>query len=131
MILMIRAAETRGLEFVWAVESSEGDVVGQIGLRQLRPGCAQLGYAFLPEFWGQGLGSEAVEAVLDWAGRQTSFTTIEAEAHHDNPASLHLLEKLGFIQKGLIQRFSLAQQGQIPLLAFQKSLTPAFQLAVA
>jgi RimJ/RimL family protein N-acetyltransferase len=90
-----------------------------------------LGYAFLPEFWGQGLGSEAVEAVLDWAGRQTSFTTIEAEAHHDNPASLHLLGKLGFVQRGLIQRFSLAQQGQIPLLAFQKSLTPAFQLAVA
>jgi RimJ/RimL family protein N-acetyltransferase len=131
MILMIRAAETRGLEFVWAVENSEGDVVGQIGLRELRPGCAQLGYAFLPEFWGQRLGSEALETVLDWAGRQARFTTIEAEAHHDNPASLHLLEKLGFVDMGPIQRFSLAQQGQIPLMAFQKSLTPPLQLAVA
>jgi RimJ/RimL family protein N-acetyltransferase len=131
MILMIRAAETRGLEFVWAVENSEGDVVGQIGLRQLRPGCAQLGYAFLPEFWGQGLGTEAVDAILDWVGRQASFTTIEAEAHHDNPASLHLLDKLGFVEKGFVQRFSLAQQSQIPLMAFQKSLTPALQLAVA
>lgn len=131
MILMIRASEARGLEFVWAVENGEGDVVGQIGLRQTKPGCAQLGYAFLPEFWGQGLGREAMEAVLDWATRQTSFITIEAEAHHDNPASLHLLEKLGFVQKGAIQRFSLAQQGQIPLMAFAKSLTTPAQLAVA
>ncbi|HCP63885.1 MAG TPA: hypothetical protein DIU09_04770 [Hyphomonadaceae bacterium] len=131
MILMIRASEARGLEFVWAVENSEGDVVGQIGLRQTHPSSAKLGYAFLPEFWGQGLGSEAVQAVLDWAARQASFTTIEAEAHHDNPASLHLLEKLGFVQTGPIQRFSLAQQGQIPLMAFQKSLTDAVQLAVA
>jgi len=128
---MIRAAEARGLEFVWAVENSEGCVVGQIGLRQLRPGSAQLGYAFLPEFWGQGVGSEAMEAVLGWAGRQASFTRIEAEAHHDNPASLHLLEKLGFVQKGPIQRFSLAQQGQIPLMAFQKNLTASVELAVA
>lgn len=131
MILMIRAAEARGLEFVWAVENSEGDVVGQIGLRQLRPGSAQLGYAFLPEVWGQGLGSEALEAVLDWAGRQARFTRLEAEAHHDNPASLHLLEKLGFVQTGSIQRFSLAQQGQIALMAFEKRLTACVELAVA
>jgi RimJ/RimL family protein N-acetyltransferase len=85
----------------------------------------------LPEFWGQGLGSEALEAVLDWATRQARFTTIEAETHHDNPASLHLLEKMGFADRGPIQRFSLAQQGQIPLMAFQKSLTPPLQLAVA
>lgn len=131
MILMIRAAEARGLEFVWAVENSDGDVVGQIGLRQTRPGCAQLGYAFLPEFWGQGLGSEAVEAVLDWAARQASFLTIETEAHPDNPASLHLLEKLGFAKKGSIQRFSLAQQSQIPLMAFERNLAVPAQLAVA
>jgi RimJ/RimL family protein N-acetyltransferase len=131
MILMIRAAETRGLEFVWAVENGKGEVVGQIGLRQLRPGKAQLGYAFLPEFWGQGLGYEAMAAVLDWVIRQSSFTTIEAEAHHENPASLHLLDTLGFAQKGSVQRFSLAQQGQIALMAYQKSLIPAAQLAVA
>lgn len=131
MILMIRAAEARGLEFVWAVENSEGGVIGQIGLRQTRPGSAQLGYAFLPEFRGQGLGMEAMEAVLDWAGRQANFTRLEAEAHHDNPASLHLLEKLGFVQKGPIQRFSLAQQGQIPLMALEKNLTRPIDLAVA
>lgn len=131
MILMIRAGEARGLEFVWAVENSDGDVVGQIGLRQTQPGIAQLGYAFLPEFWGQGLGSEALEAVLAWAGRQTNFSMIAADAHPDNPASLHLLEKLGFEPKGAIQRFSLAQQGQIPLMAFQKILTAPVQMAVA
>jgi RimJ/RimL family protein N-acetyltransferase len=131
MILMIRAAEARGLEFVWAVENSDGDVVGQIGLLQVRSCAAQLGYAFLPEFWGQGLGSEALEAVLDWATRQTSFNTIEAEAHHDNPASLHVLEKLGFVQTGAVLRFSLAQQGQIPLMAFQKNLTASVELAAA
>lgn len=131
MILMIRAAEARGLEFVWAVENGEGDVVGQIGLRQTRPGCAQLGYAFLPEFWGLGLGREAMEAVLDWANRQGSFSTLEAEAHPDNPASLHLLEKLGFVQRGSIQRFSLAQQDRIPLLSFHKSLSAPAHLAVA
>ena len=72
-----------------------------------------------------------MEAVLDWARRQANFDTIEAEAHSDNPASLHLLEKLGFVQKGSVQRFSLAQQSEIPLMSFQKRLTVPVQLAVA
>lgn len=131
MILMVRASESQGKEFVWAVENGEGDVIGQIGLREIRPGCGRLGYALLPEYWGQGLGREALQGVLSWAERQTALTRIEADAQEANPTSRPLLERLGFVLTGRVERFSLADHGPLPFLTYELALTSPAQLHVA
>ncbi|MGA2079221.1 MAG: GNAT family N-acetyltransferase [Holophaga sp.] len=55
-----------------------------------------LGYAFLPEYWGRGYALEAARAVLDYGrtilGRREAFAIVSP----GNARSIALLAKLGF-----------------------------------
>lgn len=54
-----------------------------------------LGFAFLPRFWGQGFAHEAAAAVLDYGREVLELDRIVAITSPDNAASIRLLEKLG------------------------------------
>ena len=53
-----------------------------------------IGYAFLPEYGGQGYAFEAAQGVLAHA-RELRLTRLVATVVPDNEASIRLLEKLG------------------------------------
>lgn len=108
-ILMIRAREMAGKDYVWAVEDGEGDLIGNLGLSANADGTCRLGYAYARGSWGKGYATEALQAVLDWAGRYLGNTQIYADVFHDNPASARVLSKLGFVETGSSARFSLAR----------------------
>ena len=55
-----------------------------------------LGFAFLPEFEGNGYGFESAGAALNYGCGQLGFSTVLAITSIDNDASGRLLEKLGF-----------------------------------
>jgi ribosomal-protein-alanine N-acetyltransferase len=55
-----------------------------------------LGFAFLPEYWGKGYAFEAALAALDQARDFFKLTRILAITNPDNDASIKLLAKLGF-----------------------------------
>jgi RimJ/RimL family protein N-acetyltransferase len=55
-----------------------------------------LGYAFLPEFWGHGYAREAAAAVMHYARNKLRLARIVAITGRGNGASQKLLEKLGF-----------------------------------
>ena len=55
-----------------------------------------LGFAFLPEFWGRGYASESAAAVLEHARAAFGLKRLVAVTANDNHASIRLLEKLGF-----------------------------------
>ena len=57
---------------------------------------ADLGYAFLPEFWSQGFAYESASAVLDYGKRTLKLSKIIALVSPANSPSIKLLEKLGF-----------------------------------
>ena len=57
---------------------------------------ADIGYAFLPEFWGQGYAREAAVATLDHARRDFALPRLLAMTAPHNAASIRLLEQLGF-----------------------------------
>jgi ribosomal-protein-alanine N-acetyltransferase len=63
-------------------------------------GTAEIGYSVLPEFQGQGLATEMVAGIVQWAKRQPRLKRIEAETSIDNAASLRVLAKNGFIRVG-------------------------------
>jgi [ribosomal protein S5]-alanine N-acetyltransferase len=111
-ILMIRAREVAGKDFVWAVEDLDGNLIGNLGLSELASGVMRLGYAYARDQWGKGYATEALIAVLDWAGRQSSIGEIRAEVFHDNPASARVLAKAGFKETGNSARFSLARNAR-------------------
>jgi RimJ/RimL family protein N-acetyltransferase len=98
MIEGIRAshAET-GLDFV--VER-DGALVGRAGLWKL----AEIGYAFHPDQWGQGVAREAVGALVDGAFiRHPGLDALTAEIDPRNTGSADLLARLGFREVDRVQ----------------------------
>ena len=63
-------------------------------------GMVEIGFSVLPDFQGQGLATQMVAAMVQWAKSQTGVKYIEAEAVNDNRASIRVLEKNSFIRIG-------------------------------
>lgn len=62
-----------------------------------------LGFAFLPRFWGRGYATEAASAVLHHGRTELRLDRIVAVTTPDNQASLILLRRLGMKQEGLVR----------------------------
>ncbi len=79
----------------WAVQLKEGnDFIGWCGLK-FRPERKEtdLGYRFIPSYWGYGYASEAAMACLEYGFHHLLLTRITATAHVENTASLHIIQK--------------------------------------
>lgn len=81
------------------VLKEQNKVIGSIGLhdREKNPKVLELGYVLSKDYWGQGLMTEAVQGILDYA-----FTVLDLEAitcgHFiENKASQRIIEKVGFM----------------------------------
>lgn len=55
-----------------------------------------IGFAFLPKFWGRGYAYEAASAVMEYGRKTFGLTRLVAITSTDNYISAGLLEKLGF-----------------------------------
>ncbi|MEN5094772.1 GNAT family protein [Pseudomonas protegens] len=88
----------------WGIErQSEPGLLGTCGLfKWNRPwrSCA-VGFELGRAAQGQGLMSEALEAILDWGFVHMALNRIEAQVYPQNLASLRLLERMGFVREGL------------------------------
>lgn len=74
-----------------------GAVVGLCGPKFLPDTqVVDLGFRFLPSFWGIGLATESCLAVIAYARHQLSLERLVAWVHPDNVASTRVLTKLGF-----------------------------------
>ena len=54
-----------------------------------------IGFAFLPDFWGKGFAYEAAVAVMNDARERLKLNRVLAIVNPDNDASIKLLERLG------------------------------------
>ena len=63
---------------------------------------ADIGFAFLPAYWGKGYAHEAATAVLNFAKTDLGLKRILATTRLENIASQKLLEKLGLRFERLI-----------------------------
>lgn len=87
----------------WAVVANEtGAVIGMCGLVK-RPNLddADLGYALLPEYFGQGNAFEACCACIAAAFHEFALPRLLAIVNPGNAPSRRLLEKLGFALQGM------------------------------
>jgi [ribosomal protein S5]-alanine N-acetyltransferase len=81
----------------WATHIKETDeFIGWCGLKH-RPEIAEvdLGYRFLPEFWGRGYATEAAKYALEYGFTTLGLKAVTGRAHIENAASLKVLEKIG------------------------------------
>lgn len=82
---------------LYLVETKEaGESIGMCGLlRREQLDAADVGFAFLPEFWSRGYAIEAASAVKDYSKSVLGLDRIVAIANPDNERSFNLLAKLG------------------------------------
>jgi len=80
-----------------------GKVIGMIGLRGLdRFGKkAEVGCWLGKKYWGQGIGTEAMKAIMEFAFRKLKLVRLEAEVFVENKPSACLVKKAGFQKEGL------------------------------
>jgi RimJ/RimL family protein N-acetyltransferase len=83
----------------FAICNLEDVFVGVISLRSIN-GCpenwASIGYWLGKAHWGNGIGTEAVLMVSDYAFRKLNIIKLEAYVFGVNVASIRVLEKNGF-----------------------------------
>jgi RimJ/RimL family protein N-acetyltransferase len=97
---------THGYGRFACVWKETGEVIGFSGLKYVPEiSDTELGYRFLPEYWGRGLATEAGRASIEFARSDLCLKRLVALVHPDNVASASVVTKLGFaVEKQL--RFS-------------------------
>jgi Acetyltransferases, including N-acetylases of ribosomal proteins len=77
------------------------ELIGTIGFWKIDKANfrAEIGYMLHPDYWRQGLMSEAMEAAIGYGFSELHFHSIEANTDPTNEATARLLEKHGFVQE--------------------------------
>jgi len=65
---------------------------------------AELGYWLGRAYWNEGIASAAVAALLPHAMRELRLYRLQARVFDDNPASMRVLEKCGFVREARLRR---------------------------
>ena len=79
--------------WVWAVENDEGNFIGTGALVRSNQ-IYEIGYRFLPEYWGRGYGKELCRALIDYAFEELKAVKITAVACLKNQASIKILDSI-------------------------------------
>jgi RimJ/RimL family protein N-acetyltransferase len=109
-----------GREATWVLADAEGPF-GALGLfPEDPPGLGpELGYWLGRPVWGRGYASEAAQAALAWADQEWRVRCVVARCFHDNPGSMRVLEKAGFLPTGVVHACpSLARGAPAPSRLF-------------
>lgn len=66
---------------------------------------AEVGFELSKDYWGMGIASEALEAVIKFGFHHDQLERIEALIEPANLPSQKLVEKQGFIREGLLRHY--------------------------
>jgi [ribosomal protein S5]-alanine N-acetyltransferase len=101
---------------------STSKAIGMCGLlKRDTLDAVDLGFAFLPEYWGKGYAFEAASAVLKEARDTFKLTRLLAITSLDNDASIKLLARLGFQFERVMKLASDSDEVKLFSLTFETS----------
>jgi len=93
----------------------EGEAAGGIGViagEGTGRHTGQFGYWLGERFWGKGIATASGRAMVAHAFSGSQFARLEAPVFEWNPASMRVLEKVGFVREGVMKR-SVYKDGQL------------------
>ena len=110
----LRMSGETGRSITFAIEL-DGAAVGGIGARAgegifVRTG--HFGYWLGEPFWGKGIMTAAGRSMLEFLKADGRFARLESPVFEWNPASMRVLEKLGFERVALLRK-SVTKDGQL------------------
>lgn len=100
---------TKGFEnktnYIFVITKNEKDsLIGQIGLHlDVQNNKAEIGYWISEAFWGKGIATESLTALLKFGFEELNLNKIFATHFLDNPSSGKVLIKNGMIKEGLLK----------------------------
>jgi len=91
-------ARSVGVQYWPLFERASGEFAGCAGLRPYHhePGVFEVGVHIMRRFWSEGLGEEAVRAVIRFAFEELRVNGLTAGHNPENVHSKNLLGRLGF-----------------------------------
>lgn len=92
-----------GSEWIFAVESTDGDYAGNIALRDEGLGRAEIAYGSHPAARGTGTMEAALRLLLEWGFTRAGVSTVTWRANVGNWASRKLAWRLGFTVDGVLR----------------------------
>ncbi len=108
----ILSKETFGIE-----ELATSKLIGTISLYHqcIRPynKIRSLGFSLHPDYWNQGIMTEAVLLMLDYAFTKENCELVEVGHHSDNYGSKRVIEKCGFQYDGRLAKFKQLYDGRV------------------
>lgn len=100
--------------YCWAIELKEtNQVVGVIASPTVRnrTDTVDVTYCIGSQWWGKGLATEALQAVVDFFFKVVEVNRIEAGYDVNNPNSGRVMEKIGMQKEGIIRQAGRNNQG--------------------
>lgn len=87
------------------VPRGHDELIGTVTLFHLDAQCrrAEIGYDLHPAMWGKAYMNEALLALLELGFNEMMLNRIEADVDPHNTASINTLQRLGFLQEGLMR----------------------------
>jgi ribosomal-protein-alanine N-acetyltransferase len=98
----------QGTGIRWGIALKEsGKIIGSCGFlnRAAKHYRSEIGYELSKEYWGKGIASEALAAVVKYGFENLQLERIEALIEPPNLSSQKLVERQGFIREGLLRHY--------------------------
>jgi len=93
-------------KFILAIEI-DGQIVGALGLEDIKKHMAEMGYWIGKKYWNKGIMTEAVRIMTRIGFRKYKLTRIYAQTFLKNTASRKVLEKNGYKIEGIMRKDTL------------------------
>jgi RimJ/RimL family protein N-acetyltransferase len=93
----------------------DGDAAGGIGINPLEDvyrGTAEIGYWLAEPFWGKGIVTDAIRAIVPVVFEESGIVRLQAGIFSNNPASMRVLEKCGFTLEA-VHRHAITKNGVV------------------
>ncbi|MBK9933032.1 MAG: GNAT family N-acetyltransferase [Cytophagaceae bacterium] len=86
---------------------NETELCGVMGLviqKDVHRFSAEIGYWIGEEFWGKGIGTKAINLMVDYGFNELSLNRIYSGVFEYNQPSMRILEKCGFVKEGILKK---------------------------
>lgn len=93
----------------------ENEAIGGTGIHPLddvKRRTAEIGYWLSEPYWGRGIATDAVRAIIPVAFGEFDLLRLQAGVYSNNPASMKVLEKCGFFREA-VHRQAITKRGVV------------------
>lgn len=95
------ATETPDLFLAIEVDNQAVGGIGIHVLNDVKRRSAEIGYWLAEPYWGRGIVTDAVKAIIPVSFGRYDIVRLQAGIFSNNPASMRVLEKCGFIREAV------------------------------